>query len=92
MDRQPDGGPQRARVADARVLPCAHRRPRADEGREGGPAPGPDGLPELARRAGAGLTARGLEGLPEGVGVAVYRIVQEALTNVVRHAVPGSPR
>ncbi|MFI9585181.1 sensor histidine kinase [Streptomyces sp. NPDC052236] len=55
-----------------------------------GPAPGPDGLPELARRAGAELTARGLEGLPEGVGVTVYRIVQEALTNVVRHADPGA--
>jgi signal transduction histidine kinase len=27
--------------------------------------------------------------LPEGVGVSVYRIVQESVTNVVRHAAPA---
>ncbi|WP_164250792.1 histidine kinase [Streptomyces sp. S4.7] len=56
-----------------------------------GPAPGPGALPELARRAGAELTAEGLDGLPEGVGLAVHRIVQEALTNVLRHAGPAAP-
>ncbi|WP_405677897.1 histidine kinase [Streptomyces sp. NBC_01511] len=56
-----------------------------------GPAPGPGALPELARRAGAELTAEGLDGLPEGAGLAVHRIVQEALTNVLRHAGPEVP-
>jgi signal transduction histidine kinase len=52
------------------------------------PAPGPEALPDLARRAGAELTARGLADLPDGVGLAVHRIVQEALTNVAKHAGP----
>ncbi|MFD9868805.1 sensor histidine kinase [Streptomyces niveus] len=56
-----------------------------------GPVPGPGALPGLARRAGAELTAEGLDGLPEGVGLAVHRIVQEALTNVLRHAGPAAP-
>lgn len=61
------------------------------------PAPGPDGLPELAERAGlAGvhvdLETSGVERLPEGIGLSVYRIVQEALTNVVKHAAPAKCR
>ncbi|MEU5163547.1 histidine kinase [Streptomyces sp. NPDC020875] len=55
------------------------------------PVPGTAGLPALARRAGAALTTEGLDGLPAGMGVTVYRIVQEALTNVLRHAGPGTP-
>lgn len=62
-----------------------------------GPAPGPDRLPELADRAGlAGvrvdLETSGVDRLPEGIGLSVYRIVQEALTNVVRHAAPAKCR
>ncbi|MEU1331514.1 histidine kinase [Streptomyces sp. NPDC005865] len=59
-----------------------------------GPLPGLDGLPDLAasaRTAGARveLTVAECEA-PAAVGAAAYRIVQEALTNVVRHAGAGS--
>lgn len=56
------------------------------------PAPGLDRLPELVEQAaGAGLTV-GVETqgkrrtLPPGADLAAFRIVQEALTNVVRHS------
>ncbi|MGC0333648.1 signal transduction histidine kinase [Streptomyces sp. SAI-170] len=54
------------------------------------PAPGLDRLPELVEQAAsAGLTVR-VEGevphLSPGADLAAFRIVQEALTNVVRHS------
>ncbi|GHK01890.1 two-component sensor histidine kinase [Streptomyces sp. Y2F8-2] len=54
------------------------------------PAPGLDRLPELVEQAaGAGLTVT-VEGeaprLAPGTDLAAFRIVQEALTNVVRHS------
>ncbi|MET9776894.1 histidine kinase [Streptomyces sp. NPDC006367] len=57
------------------------------------PLPGLHGLPHLAeaaRLAGArvDLSVRA-DDVPPAVGAAAYRIVQEALTNVVRHAGPG---
>ncbi|MGW6062205.1 sensor histidine kinase [Streptomyces sp. NPDC055189] len=63
----------------------------ADETR--GPLPGLDGLADLAaaaRTSGASveLTVRDAEA-PPAVGAAAYRIVQEALTNAVRHGGPG---
>lgn len=66
-------------------------------GPELAPSPGLAGLPELADRAGlAGvrvdLDVRGLARLPDGVELSVYRIVQEALTNVVKHAAPARSR
>ncbi|GAA1994469.1 sensor histidine kinase [Kitasatospora viridis] len=60
------------------------------------PAPGLDRLPELAEQAAeAGLavelrTAGDARELPAGVGLAAFRIVQEALTNVIRHSAARS--
>ncbi|WP_345578954.1 sensor histidine kinase [Streptomyces prasinosporus] len=57
-----------------------------------GPLPGLDGVPDLveaARLAGARVERTGRLGpVPPAVGAAAYRILQEALTNAVRHAGP----
>ncbi|WP_308406495.1 sensor histidine kinase [Streptomyces sp. AC602_WCS936] len=58
-----------------------------------GPAPGLDRLDSLAAEANeAGvyvdLAVHGTHGLADGTQLTVYRIVQEALTNTVRHAAP----
>jgi signal transduction histidine kinase len=67
------------------------------DGAELAPAPGLAGLPALVERteqAGVPveLDVQGADRLPEGVALSVYRIVQEALTNVVRHAAPARCR
>jgi signal transduction histidine kinase len=61
------------------------------------PAPTVDRLPELVVAAATAgveieLAVDGLAGLPDDVGRSVYRIVQEAVTNVVRHAAPARCR
>ncbi|UUU21574.1 sensor histidine kinase [Streptomyces sp. DSM 40750] len=59
------------------------------------PTPGLADVPALVRRAEhAGVRvdltmSRGIQ-VPDGVGLAAYRIVQEALTNVLNHAAPTS--
>lgn len=60
-----------------------------------GPLPGLDGVPDLAKAArlsGAEVEVSiHADGVPSAVGAAAYRIVQEALTNAVRHAGPDVP-
>nr|WP_254705524.1 histidine kinase [Streptomyces vilmorinianum] len=51
-----------------------------------GPLPDLASLPDLVRSSGADLTVRtGDAKVPAAVGAAAYRIVQESLTNAVRH-------
>jgi signal transduction histidine kinase len=65
---------------------------RAGEAAPRAPTAGLADLDALVERTrGTGLTVEvsgtdGLDGLPAGVDLAAFRIVQEALTNVVRHA------
>ncbi|GII90383.1 sensor histidine kinase [Sinosporangium siamense] len=62
---------------------------------ENAPLPGIADLPSLAARAAeAGVRVElSVSGdVPEPMGLSVYRIVQEAITNVVRHAAPARCR
>ncbi|MGI5153701.1 sensor histidine kinase [Microbispora sp. CA-102843] len=61
------------------------------------PAPGLTALPDIAERAAAAgvrvdLDVRVTDGLSPALELAVHRIVQEAVTNVVRHAAPAACR
>jgi signal transduction histidine kinase len=71
---------------------------RGDEAAELAPQPGLDELPDLLERtrsAGVG-TELTVEGEPrplaQSVDLSAYRIVQEALTNVVKHAGPANTK
>ena len=58
------------------------------------PQPGLGALPELVARLEAGGLRTRLDvepaALPPGIALAVFRIVQESLTNVLKHAGPGA--
>jgi signal transduction histidine kinase len=84
----------RAALAEMRLLLGALRSGTVDEVTDLRPAPGLADLDELvdrARAAGVEVEARigAVAGLPEGIDRSAYRIAQEALTNVVKHAAPA---
>jgi signal transduction histidine kinase len=65
-----------------------------DEEAPSAPQPGLPDIPALVERMrAAGLAvdydAADLPAVPPGIGLTAYRVVQEALTNVARHARPG---
>ncbi|TCL78271.1 MULTISPECIES: histidine kinase [unclassified Rathayibacter] len=79
-------------LGDVRVLLAQLRHSQSD-----GPQPEARDLPALLESvSGAGTQLRSelevdLETVPRGIGLALYRIVQEATTNALRHGRPGSP-
>jgi len=79
---------------ELRVTLTVVRRDEAADERS--PAPGLDQLPQLRERlAGAGVPVSVEVGgeprpLPVAVDLAAYRVVQESLTNVLRHAGPAT--
>lgn len=83
----------RAALADMRSLLGVLRQ---EDETSYGPQPGPEMLPDLVDRVrSAGLeTELQLDGplsdLPQALGMSVFRLVQESLTNVLKHAGPGA--
>ncbi|WP_146077211.1 sensor histidine kinase [Rathayibacter tritici] len=79
-------------LGDVRVLLAQLRHSESD-----GPQPGASNMPALLESvSGAGAPIRAdlavdLEAVPRAVGLALYRIAQEATTNALRHGRPGSP-
>jgi signal transduction histidine kinase len=84
----------REALTELRRLLGVLRSEQTDEERT--PQPGTESLAELAERVRAvGLPVRleidgAIDDLPTGVGLGIYRIVQEALTNSLKHAGPGA--
>jgi signal transduction histidine kinase len=83
----------RQALADMRVLLGVLRQ---DEGRQLAPQPDTDTIPDLVEQVRSGglevsleITGRARK-LPPGPALAAYRIVQESLTNVLKHAGPTS--
>lgn len=87
------GDTGRAALADMRSLLGVLRQ---DEHTTFGPQPGPSALPELIERVrAAGLPVQlelseDLDDIPQALGMSLFRLVQEALTNVMKHAGEGA--
>jgi len=83
----------RAALADMRSLLGVLRK---EDETSFGPQPGPEQLPDLIERvraAGLEVTYESegdLDALPQAAGMSVFRLTQEALTNVLKHAGPGA--
>ncbi|RSM59867.1 sensor histidine kinase [Actinoplanes sp. ATCC 53533] len=86
----------RSALTELRQMLGVLRAESADDAADAyAPQPGLAGLPVLAERAAAtgvrvDLRVADLGSVPEGVELSVFRIVQEALTNVVKHAAPAA--
>jgi signal transduction histidine kinase len=87
------GSTGRAALADMRSLLGVLR---GDEDTSFGPQPGLDALDDLVTRVGAaGLRVSldrdgDLGGVPQAVSMSTFRLVQEALTNIMKHAGPAA--
>ena len=93
-----DGGGYEAAAKPGRARGIGHTAGTAGTSAPLAPAPGLADLDRLvARTAGAGVqvaverTGR-VRGIPAGIDLSAYRIVQEALTNVVKHSGAGRCR
>ena len=90
------GTVSRSSVRDVRRVLAVLRHDRSTDGASLRPQPGlgeVNELVEAVRAAGLPVTlsrADSLQGLSAGRQLTVYRIVQESLTNVLRHAATGS--
>ncbi|MFE7410876.1 sensor histidine kinase [Streptomyces laurentii] len=87
----------RRALRDMRATLTALRQEQAGEDLDLRPVPGLADLPALVRTAEAAgarveLRFRCAEEPPDGVALSAYRIVQEALTNVIKHAGPARCR
>ncbi|MER7683740.1 sensor histidine kinase [Streptomyces sp. NPDC097610] len=83
----------RRALRDMRATLKVLRREHADQQQDLQPVPGLSDLPSLvhtAEAAGVSVDLRSdcAEEPPDGVALTAFRIVQEALTNVVKHAAP----
>lgn len=64
---------------------------RSDDVRRGEPMPGIEGIPALVEQSGARLSVTGpARQTSPAVGLAAYRVVQESLTNSLKHAAGGA--